>query len=273
RINMKAANPTWDTVADLNCGRTHTQLVVLPDGKVLAVGGDADACDFEYHAVLPAELYDPAADTWTLMAGTNVSRWVHSIALLLPDGRVLTANGEPPCEVCDLCGGLNNYATEQECLNDPMCNASTCSHWDYCQTCPNADAHPGGETGPASSREIFSPPYLFQPNGQPAVRPTITAVSGGNPAEPHTIRYGRRIRITTVSAQDITKVNLVRLGAVTHGFDQDQRFVGLKFAVSDPITLNAVGPVSPYIAPPGYYMLFILDDGVPSVATIVKLEP
>lgn len=130
RINMKAANPTWDTVADLNCGRTHTQLVVLPDGKVLAVGGDADACDFEYHAVLPAELYDPAADTWTLMAGTNVSRWVHSIALLLPDGRVLTANGEPPCEVCDLCGGLNNYATEQECLNDPMCNASTCSHWD-----------------------------------------------------------------------------------------------------------------------------------------------
>ena len=57
---------------------------------------------------------------------------------------------------------------------------------------------------------------------------------------------------------------------MTHGFDQDQRFLDLSFT-STPAKLIVAAPGHAYLVPPGYYMLFILDDGLLSVARIVKL--
>jgi Domain of unknown function (DUF1929)/PKD domain len=65
---------------------------------------------------------------------------------------------------------------------------------------------------------------------------------------------------------------LMRNGAVTHAFDMDQRYVGLSFTAGAGV-LNVTGPPNGNIAPPGYYMLFILNSaGVPSVATIVQVS-
>ena len=66
-------------------------------------------------------------------------------------------------------------------------------------------------------------------------------------------------------------MTLVRLSSVTHAFDQSQRFVELTFRkVAGGLTLKA--PDSGAIAPPGPYLLFILNGlGVPSVAKIVRV--
>src|SRR4029077_20677272 len=118
----------------------------------------------------------------------------------------------------------------------------------------------GGEcnTSPPCNRnsaEIFSPPYLF--NGP---RPTITSA-------PRSIGSGQTFFVGTPDAATITQVTWIRLGAVTHTFNQEQRisFLGFSQATGG---LNVTAPPSANLAPPGFYMLFLVNDsGVPSVAS------
>jgi hypothetical protein len=107
--------------------------------------------------------------------------------------------------------------------------------------------------------EIYSPPYLFK-----GPRPTITSA-------PATVLHGKSFSVRTPDASRIAKVNLVKLGAVTHNFDQEQRLVPLSFQTrSGSVVVGA--PANGAIAPPGYYMLFLVDtNGVPSVASFVRL--
>ena len=87
----------------------------------------------------------------------------------------------------------------------------------------------------------------------------------------HRVEYGSNFLVTTLDASSIAMVSLVRLGAVTHSFDQDQRFLNLDFQQgADSVTVQA--PANANLAPPGYYMLFIINTaGVPSVAAFVRL--
>jgi hypothetical protein len=110
------------------------------------------------------------------------------------------------------------------------------------------------------STEIYAPPYLFK-----GPRPVITSA-------PATATYGGNIAIQTPDASRIAAVSLVKLGSVTHAINMDQRFVPLAFAGTGG-SLTVQAPASPNVAPPGHYMLFILDtNGVPSVAVIVRLQ-
>ena len=113
--------------------------------------------------------------------------------------------------------------------------------------------------------EIYSPAYLFNGDGTPALRPTITGVTPG------TVGYGAPFQVQTPDAADIASVVLVRPGAPTHAFDMEQRLVGLSFTAGSGV-LNVTAPPNGNIAPPGYYMLFVLNTaGVPSVARFVRL--
>jgi len=110
------------------------------------------------------------------------------------------------------------------------------------------------------SAEIYSPPYLFK-----GARPAITSA-------PATATYGASITVETPDAARIATVSLIRLGSVTHAFNMDQRFLPLGFAAGGG-SLSVQAPASANLAPPGYYMLFIVDaNGVPSVAAILKLQ-
>ncbi len=74
--------------------RGYHNSVVLPDGKVVIIGGQTYLVGFaDSDAVLPAEIWDPATGKFTTVAPISVPRNYHSIALLLPDGRVLSAGG------------------------------------------------------------------------------------------------------------------------------------------------------------------------------------
>jgi hypothetical protein len=120
----------------------------------------------------------------------------------------------------------------------------------------------------AKNAEVFTPPYLYKQDGSGALAPRPTVTSA-----PSTIDYAAQLAISTPEAASIAKVGLVRLGAVTHSVDMDQRYVPLSFTAGSG-TLTATAPANANIAPPGPYMLFVVDSaGVPSVAKMVTVLP
>jgi hypothetical protein len=91
-LDMTQANPKWQQTASMNFPRAYHTLTVLPDGTVLATGGETTLDGENYaNAVLQAELWSPSAQTWTTLAPEQTGRLYHSTAVLLPDGRVLVA--------------------------------------------------------------------------------------------------------------------------------------------------------------------------------------
>jgi fibronectin type 3 domain-containing protein len=93
-IDMNAPTPTWRSTAPMAFGRSYQNMTLLPDGTVLASGGQATSSGTDIdQAVLPAEIWNPDTETWTTVASLTNGREYHSTALLLPDGRVLMAGG------------------------------------------------------------------------------------------------------------------------------------------------------------------------------------
>jgi hypothetical protein len=213
-LDMTQASPAWHATGSLAYPRAHHNLTILADGTVLATGGTDTLGGYDPStAVFPAERWSPVTQTWSTMASMATPRMYHSTALLLPDGRVLSA------------GGGHNYVN-------------------------NANYF---------SSEIYSPPYLFK-----GARPTITT-------SPSTLTYGSSFFVGTPDGASIASVSLVRNGAVTHEVNMDQRYVPLSFSqTSGGLTVQA--PADANTAPPGYYMLFIVNsNGVPSVAPFIRL--
>jgi len=100
-VNLAVSNPAYTKVASLNFARMHHCALLLPDRTVLVCGGSG-ADDNESLAARQAEIYDPVANVWAVQATASVSRLYHSTALLLPDGRVITAGSNPEREVEEL---------------------------------------------------------------------------------------------------------------------------------------------------------------------------
>jgi hypothetical protein len=88
---------------------------------------------------------------------------------------------------------------------------------------------------------------------------------------PAAVPYNTIFQVKTPDAASIREVVLVRPGSVTHAIDMDQRLVGMTFTAG-PGELKVKSPANGNLAPPGYYMLFIVNSsGVPSVAKFVRL--
>jgi len=90
-IDANAASPAWQWTGSMNHARQHFNLTLLPDGKVLATGGD----DGSENAVLATEMWDPATGAWSVVAPKTVFHGYHSTAVLVPDGRVFSGGGDP----------------------------------------------------------------------------------------------------------------------------------------------------------------------------------
>jgi hypothetical protein len=207
----------WQYGPSMSQPRIQMSATILPNGKVLAVGGSTNNEDAAT-ASLNADLYNPATNTFSPASRNLYPRLYHSASLLLPDATVLLIGGNPQ---------RGNYERRLE---------------------------------------LYSPAYLFDASGAPAFRPTVTGVPPG------TVGYGATFQVTTPDAARIGSVVLVRPGAATHAFDMDQRLVGLSYTAGNGV-LNVTAPPNGNIAPPGYYMLFVLDSaGVPSVARFVRLS-
>jgi len=109
------------------------------------------------------------------------------------------------------------------------------------------------------SAEFFSPPYLFR-----GARPTISSA-------PSRLPYAQKFNVQTPDATRIAQVSLVRFGSVTHDINMSQRFIPLSFSIAGTGSLTVTAPVNANLAPPGNYMLFLVNtSGVPSVAVTVR---
>ncbi len=200
--------------------RSFLNLTTLPDGNVLATGGDTNRSGTSFATgARSAELWSPATEQWTTLASETQSRLYHSTAFLLPDGRVMV-------------GGSGAVAAT-----------------------PNAFNY-----------EIFSPPYLFK-----GARPTITAVNTSAGVSTSHVGYGQTFLVATPDGAHISSVALTAPASVTHGFDQNARYVPL---TSSPVLggLAVQAPANGNLAPPGPYMLWIVNDqGVPSMASWITI--
>ncbi len=208
-IDLSDPAPQWRTIAPMNHARKESNSVLLPDGNLLVVGGAFGPGSYD-QPVKVAEMFDPATESWTDMASQVAPRTHHSTAVLLPDGRVLSAGGD-----------RGTYK----------------------------------ETG-----ELYSPPYLFK-----GPRPAISSA-------PASVSYGQKFSVGTPDASQIEQAVLVRAPSVTHSYAFDQRNVKLGFS-PNASSLTVTAPPDGNVAPPGPYMLFILDsNGVPSIAKWIDVS-
>jgi Domain of unknown function (DUF1929) len=125
----------------------------------------------------------------------------------------------------------------------------------------------GGAPGPQTNlnAEIYYPPYLFTPGGTLAARPQITSA-------PTVLNTGQAFSMGISSSKAISRVVMVKNGSVTHSFNMGQSFVELNFRFHRNQILTQM-PLNPADAPPGFYMLFILDSaGVPSESKFVRVN-
>jgi hypothetical protein len=241
-IDLQDTSPSWSAAASMQYRRRQHNATILADGKVLVTGGTSYAgFNNPCGTVLPAEMWDPATNTWTTMASMSVARIYHSTAVLLPDGRVLSSG-----------------STGQDGCPDPM-------DPETCYQIPEGEPEEGDCTEDQDDQtnyEIYSPPYLFKGD-----RPVISAY-------PKSITYNQGFEVSTTDAANITGVTFIRLSSVTHSFNENQRINHLSFtAGSGKLTISA--PPNGNECPPGHYMLFILkgSDKIPSIARIIKISP
>ena len=220
-IDMGASSPKWVNGPAMSQPRIEMNAVLLPNGRVLAIGGSVNDEDSTTQS-LKADIYNTEIADFTKVVRSSAgsiayARLYHEVALLLPDATVWLAGGNP--------------------------------------TRGTFEQH----------MEIYKPAYLFNSDGSAATRPTISNAPGS-------IAWNGSFNISTPDAADISQVVLMRPGSDTHSFDMDQRSVGLSFTAGSG-SLTVTAPPNSNIAPPGYYMLFIINNnGVPSVAPFVRLS-
>jgi galactose oxidase-like protein/Kelch motif protein len=259
---------TWTTVDPT--ARDGGSSVMYAPGKVMIAGAaweDGVGTPANTTYVLDMTQTTPA---WRQTSGMAAARVTHNLTLL-PDGTVLVTGGSSNPNVSDPASAIYDAElwsptterwTAMAPMQVPRVYHSTALLLPDGRVLEAGSGRFGG-TGAGADRldaEIYSPPYLF--NG---VRPAITSV-------PVAIGYGSTFSVITPDAAQIAAVSLVRLGAVTHHFNSDQRFVSLDF---QPLggSLSVTAPLNANLAPPGYYMLFILNaNGVPSIAPLVQLQ-
>jgi len=237
-LDLTTASPAWaDTgprdvpldgvITNTTPLRINGCAVILPTGEVLSCGGEEEGGS-EVNPVHALEIYRPMTNSWvTLPVATTVNRNYHSVALLLPDGRVWMAGSDKGCQ------------------------------WSF----HNPGDYPNGEptdlqevkttngiATPVDNRElrieIFEPWYVGRLD-----RPQFTLGS-------ETVSVGGTFTLTFAAPTSVSGVALIRAGTCTHAFDGDQRFVGLSFGQSGSV-LTAHVPDNENLLPPGSYLAFV----------------
>jgi YVTN family beta-propeller protein len=218
KVDLRGSAPTVGSVAPMAIARQFANSVVLPNGEVLIIGGNGGAKFSDAASVLTPEIWNPQTETWRTVANHVTPRNYHSVALLLPDGRVWSGGG-----------GL------------------------------------GGNAADHRDAEIFTPPMLYNSSGAPATRPVISSMPS---------KVGIGTSFTVNATPGLARFTMVRVSAVTHSVNTDQRFLEAAFTETSPGVYRINAHRNPNVLLPGYWMLFGLNSaGVHSVSRIFQVDP
>lgn len=294
-LNLNGGAPQWNPVGGVVAEGSGAVMWIngtspMKRGWIIKVGGvgtfhpATETNKYEYFDTdAYTEYFDLDQDF-----GSSTTGWSFNIPQLnyarvecnltfTPDGRIVVIGG---CNrdhgYVDNHGSEANMVRQTEVL-DPESTASLCTLWAPLPA--NAEQrwyhssvvlHPdgsflsgGGNRGIYSVEQngrIFYPPYYNN------TRPQIAN-------EPSVIHWGSTFTVTSTDAANIAKVTLIRLPAVTHGFDQSGRFIRCDFTRNGN-TLTATAPANGGVAPEGYYMLFLVKNDTnktPSHARYVRI--
>jgi len=213
------------------------------------------------------EVIDMSGPTpqWREVAATTFPRRDANL-VNLPDGTIFLVGGSvdgkssPECAVHQT--AIWDPATE---MWTPMASLQDARMYHATATLlPDGRVLAGGgenshTAGGNQTAEIFSPPYLFK-----GPRPTVAAA-------PASVGWGQGFQVETPDAASIASVVFIRPGSNTHNFDMDDRSLPLSFT-SSATQLDLTAPADGNLAPPGYYLLFLVDtNGVPSMGQFVQV--
>jgi hypothetical protein len=261
---------TYTTVASSIFGfRAYGSAVLYDVGKVLIAGGapsDAVAIPTNTAEVIDLNAPSPA---WRNVGPMAFARRYMN-ATLMADGKVLITGGSAGSPTED-CTGAILPAEIWDPATELFITVASMPHYRTYHSAavllPDGRVLSTGTTaanGPCGGidykdADFYSPPYLF--NG---TRPVISSV-------PAMLTYGQQFTVGTPNAASISNVNLIALSAATHHFNFNQRISRLSFSKATN-SLTVVAPTNSSVAPPGEYMMFILNGaGVPSVARVVQI--
>ena len=190
----------------------------------------------------------------------------YPLPIILPDGKVVIFGGssqanENPVFVPEM---FNPENESQGWVNLPAATVPRVYHG-TAVLLPDGSVWTAGSTpqeGLSELRiEIFRPSYFFSATA----RPTISGA-------PTVGQYGASIIIPTPDAANIARVSLVKTGCQTHHYDTDMRLIWLPITNRGTNTVTVSAPINANIAPPGYYMIHVLDGSlVPSTARIIQI--
>ncbi|KAK7351740.1 hypothetical protein VNO77_11403 [Canavalia gladiata] len=240
RIKITDPNPSWE-METMPGARVMSDMVLLPNGNVLLINGatvGTAGWEMGRNPVLNPFLYkpnNPVGSRFELQNPSNIPRMYHSSAALLRDGRVLVAGSNP-----HIYYNFSNVLFPTELR-----------------------------------LEAFSPSYL-EP-GFSNVRPRIVSPA---PQSQTKLKYAQtlklRFRVTATLVRDSMLVTMLAPPFVTHSFSMNQRQL-----VLEPKKLSDVGestyeievtaPRSAILAPPGFYLLFLLHQEIPSHGIWVQI--
>ena len=248
-IDLGSTSPNWQATGPrtlIDPGpppsspkRTNVNAVLLPTGEVAVVGGMRDIANDPGSAVHEIELYRADTDSWvTLPAAANTAapRSYHSTALLMPDGRVWIAGSNMKCN-----WSFHDVASYPPPTLPTNAQDDAIDHRDL-------------------RIEVFEPWYCGRPDRPTFTLPSIDA------------SWGFQLQIDTAEAVAISRVVLVRCGSATHSFDPDQRLVVVTHSLISQSRIAASIPDNPNLLPPGYYLLFILNQVVdPTTGAVLEV--
>jgi hypothetical protein len=263
----------WTTVGNRRVAdRTLGSAAMYAPGKVLYIGGGDPP-------TASAEVIDlnGATPSWRMVSPMAFARKQTNLTILA-DGSVLVTGGTSGPGFNNQAGAVRHaelWNPETERWTTMLPEAKNRTYHSAAMLLPDArvlsigSGEGGGITFVNSelSGQVFTPPYLFTSSGNLAQRPTITS-------EPATIEYGQSFTVATPEAASVTRGTLIRLSSVTHSFNQSQVIFPLTFTATDPLSVTGTAPANGNLAPPGPYMLFLINQaGVPSVAKFVTIGP